>query len=510
MSANAKVEQRAWGFAGPVARRFEFDRSPICFIVGPTGGGKTIAAARRCLRTALWQHPSPRDRWRRARIYVVCPTYRIAWDSVIPSYLKVYAKEVKTPATEAVWKGAQGDPANHITRMFGQGPDGRGPVEVEVRFRAVQDVDLDEFFRGKECTAFWLPEFDTHEQKAILSYCVNRVGRHPEPEDRPENPETAAYAGVWGDANTPTIGSWFEKDFYSRSAEELAALSTSFHKQPPGFDPETADGFHAEAENVTNLRRIRPDYYRNMAAGMEPHDVDRLLRCKLTYGRMGQPVHGAFDQATHVSRTALEYDPEAVLMIGIDVDLRGAAVFGQRALFGGWKVLAEVTSNDTPDGEMDVIEFAQAITTVRSQRFPRCKRAIIVMDPAGKGRSSLNRSLSFGVELQSRTKISVVPAPSNDPIMRRSALARPLKRRNGFIMDPSCTWLATALNGGFHYPKQAGKTSSVAAKNEYSAVAEACEYMAMGGEGLEDRAGLLPTLGLGDPAASNVIEVVFD
>jgi hypothetical protein len=505
LSGEAKVEQRQWGFAGPVARRFEFDRSPIVFLTGPTGGGKTIAAARRCLRTALWQHASPRDGWRRARIYVVCPTYRIAWDSVIPSYLKVYPKETKGPTCEAVWKGAQGDPATHIVRFPGKGPDGQGPVELEVRFRAVQDVDLDEFFRGKECTAFWLPEFDTHEQKAILSYCVNRVGRFPEPDDRPIDPPTPSYAGVWGDANTPTIGSWFQKDFYT-----AAPAGVMVHKQPPGYDPDSPDGFHAQAENAANLRRIRPDYYRNMAAGMEEHDVRRLLQCKLTYGRMGKPVHPAFDETLHVGPQAMEPDAEAVVVIGIDVDFHGAASFGQRGMFGSWNVFAEIVAADSPDGEMDVIEFADAIVGVMKTVFPRCKRAIIVMDPAGKSRSTLNRGLSWASELQARTKITVVPAPSNDPRLRRAAMARPLKRRNGIRWHPRCTWSITAMNGGFHYPQKGNQTSMVAKKNVYSSIGEANEYMTMGGEGVEDRAGLVPYMGMGAPSQSNVVEVVFD
>lgn len=441
---------------------------------------------------------------------MVCPTYRIAWDSVIPSYLKTFPKEAKDHTTNAVWKGAQGDPANHLVELLGDGPDGKGPVQMDVRIRAVQDVDLDEFFRGKECTAFWLPEFDTHASASILSYCANRTGRHPEPEDRPENPPFPAWEGVWGDANTPVIGSWFQKEFYSATRETLASRGVSLHRQPPGYDPDSPDGFHAAAENKANLKRIRPDYYRHKAMMQEEHDVRRLLQCKLTYGRMGKPVHPAFDETVHVSATPLDYDPEAVLIIGIDVDFHGSAVFGQRALFGGWKALAEVVAADAPDGEMDVLEFADAITAMRTQRFPRCKRAIIVMDPAGGSRSNLNRRLSFGTELQQRTKINVVPAPSNDPKLRRAALARPLKRRNGFVSDPGNTWLNTALNGGFHYPTKGSATSQSAKKNEYSSVGEACEYMVMGGEGLEDRAGLVPTLGLGDPSASNVIEVVFD
>jgi len=424
---------------------------------------------------------------------------------VIPSYLKVMDRPW------GKWNGAKGDPADHLIKIDEKrpdglfGPDGRGPVEVDVRFRAVQDMDLDEFFRGKECTAFWLPEFDTHASSAILSYCTNRVGRFPEPEDRPETAPTIAYAGVWGDANTPTIGSWFEKEFYGQARPGITV-----HKQPPGYDPDEPDGFHVLAENKANLKKIRPDYYRNMASTMEEADVRRLLQCKLTYGRLGVPVHPAFDETKHVGPSDMEPDPELPVLIGVDVDFKGAATFGQRSLFGQWSVYAEVVAEDAPDGEMDVIEFADAIVNTMKTVFPRCKKALLIVDPAAKARSTLNRQLSWAQELSVRTKIAVVPAPTNDPLIRRTALARPLKRHGGWNAHPRCTWLINALNGGFHYPKKGNGSSQSAKKNEFSSVGESAEYMAMGGEGLEDRAGLLPSMSLHGAGASNVVEVVFD
>jgi hypothetical protein len=54
----------------------------------------------------------------------------------------------------------------------------------------------------------WLPEADTNgDLAAILSLGSNRAGRYPEPDDRPEG--SSAYAGIFGDANAPMIGSPF-------------------------------------------------------------------------------------------------------------------------------------------------------------------------------------------------------------------------------------------------------------------------------------------------------------
>ncbi|MCO8028521.1 hypothetical protein NI454_01000 [Brevundimonas diminuta] len=500
MSENTRrIEQRTWGFAGPVARRYEFDRGLGAFIVGPTAGGKTIASARRCLRAALWQQPSPRDGWRRARIFVVCPTYRIAWDSVIPSYLKVMDRPW------GKWNGAKGDPADHLIQIGDKGPDGQGPVEVDVRFRAVQDLDLDEFFRGKECTGFWLPEVDTHKSSDIISYALNRVGRFPEPEDRLAPPAPPGWSGVFGDANTPLIGSWFDEQYYQGAPEGF-----KIHKQAPGYDPDTADGFHARAENVANLKKIHPEYYRDRARLMDVHDVERLFQCKRKYGRFGQPVHPYFDEAAHVAPGPMEPDAELPVVIGVDVGFRGAAAFLQRSLFGHWRQYAEIVAYDTENGEMDAVELGQAIKAKLQTRFPRCRRAIIVMDPAGKSRSSLNKGMSWIGELQRSSGIRVIPAPTNDPKLRRHALKAALQRRNGFLIDPECRFSITALNGGFHYPKRGDSTSMVAKKNEYSDCGESIEYACLGGDGINDRAGVLPSMGLDAPGASNVVEVVFD
>lgn len=497
MSEGARpVQETRWQFAGPVARAYEFDQRQVAGCVGPTGGGKTTVSARRCLRAALWQHPSPRDGVRRARIYVVCPTYRIAWDSVIPSYLKVMDRPW------GKWNGAKGDPADHVIQTTFPGV---GPLELEVKFRAVQDNDLDTFFRGKECTGFWLPEADTHPSESILSYCMNRSGRYPEPDDRPENPTTRAWRGLFFDANAPIIGSWFHRRFYEAEQE-----GERLHRQPPGYDPDSPDGFHPLAENKANLAKISPTYYRDMAATMEAPDVARLLQCKPGYGRAGEPVHPEFDETVHVSKTPLEPNPDETVVIGVDAGLKGAAAFKQRSMYGHWRQLAEISAAHSPNGEMDLIEFAKTIKFIMNTRFMRCSRAIIIIDPAAKSRSSMNKALSWAAVLQHETGIQVVLAPTNDPTARRSALKRVLKRRGGYLIDgAACPHSAAALAGGFHYPRRAGKTSNIADKGDYSHIGEAIEYGVLGGEGLEERAGLIP-MGLHGASELKAPEVVFD
>ncbi|HYE47297.1 MAG TPA: hypothetical protein VEA44_16150 [Caulobacter sp.] len=461
-------------YAGPVARAFELSRAKITPIIGPTGGGKTQAACRRILRVALAQDPSPRDGVRKARITVVCPTYRRAHDTVIPSYLQVW------PKSWGSYRGGKGDPVDHIFDI----PNGGKPLHIEVLFRAVQDESLEEFVRGIQTTAWWFPEMDTMPQEDLLSLASNRVGRYPEPDDRPdfEEGKLPAYAGVWGDANAPVIGSWFHTRFYLE--RHLHRETDKVFFQPPAL---LEDGTqNPAAENLHNLRKINANYYTDLAATMEDYDIGRLLMCKPGYSRFGKPVHDQFDHATMVSLVQLAALPDVELEISIDAGntLMPAATFAQRVM-GQRRVLAEIA----PHYQMDLVEFAQEIRRVRETLFGHVKAAKIRVDPSAGARTTTNRQITYAQLIQQITGIPVLPAPSNDPLKRRSALVQVMKRRNGYIIDGTrCPNLVAALSGGFRFKKVGNIWAPNPEKNEHSHVAEAEEYGALSSEGL----GLIP------------------
>lgn len=479
MSLNEAQDLRGWGYAGPTARAYGHAQEPVVVCVGPTGGGKTTESVRRILRIAQWQHPSPRDGVRKARIVCVAPTYRRIWDQVLPSYFK----EIDRSWGE--FRGAQGDPATHL---FDAEWTGVGRCHIEVLFRAVGETVLEEFYRGLEATAFWYPEMDTHETGDILSLGSNRVGRYPEPDDRPEHAPAPAYAGVYGDANAPTIGSWFHKRFYlgRRPGDRL-------YEQPPGFDPDTPSGFHAKAENAHNLRKIRPDYYRGMAANLEPWDVERLLRNRPGYSRHGQPVHPHFDAARMIPAMDLEPDPDLDLCIGVDAGsntLMHAAAFLQRTWPGQVRQVDEVV----PDGQSDIVEFGGAIRRLKDTRFRLVKRVWISVDPAARGQSAMRRGVTWAQVLQEVTGIEVQLAPSQDPAVRRTATDTVLKRtagpgEPGFLIDRRCERTIEALAGGYRFARRGDKVSALPEKNHHSHPAEANQYGILGLEGMGAVAG---------------------
>ena len=484
----------SWSYSGPVARAYQLSRAPVAAIVGPTGGGKTTASCRRPVNIALWQHRSPRDGIRKARIVCVAPTYRDLWDKAIPSWKKVWPEDFGRG-----FKGSKGDPAEHIFDLNLSAPHGTTErLHIEMWFRAIREESLEEFVRGLEATAFWFPEMDTHPAEDLLSLAGNRVPRYPEPDDRPDDPSLPpAYAGVYGDANAPVVGSWFHKRFYlaKRPADR-------FFLQPSGFSP--------QHENAAALRKLHPNYYADLASRMAEYDVGRLIRCNPGYSRNGKPVHEHFDHQRMVAPERIDADPLLELVIGADAGntLSPAATFAQRSFDSQWRFLAEI---HLAGRQMDMVEFGKEIRRVKDTRFPNVRRAVIYVDPSAIAKSAHNRMMSFAQIVQGAAGIEVRLAPSNDLKARFGAIDQAMKRSVGFSqpgiwVDPGCLGLIEAWSGGYRFKKHGDVYSPTPEKSPFSHVAESAQYAVLGGEGLGGAGGFIHPHG---SAVHDAPQVIF-
>lgn len=467
-------------YAGPVAQAYGQSQKDVAVIIGPTGGGKSTESARRVLRAAQWQHRSPRDGQRKCRIAVIAPTYRRLWDQVIPSYKKEINPAWKLMDGSGGFTGAKGDPADHFFHITC--PDG-SIARIEVLFRAVGDGDLEDFFRGFEVTAYWLPEMDTHANGDILSFAANRVGRYPEPEDRPEVTAgmVPAYAGVWGDANAPEIDDWFFNRFWLPSGRQAG---DAVFIQPSGFSP--------QAENMMNLRKIRPDYYEHKRGTHEGWAVRRFLENRPGYSRHGLPVHDMFDLQRMVTEHSFEAVAGLPMVVGADMGntLFPAATFLQRAM-RQVRALGEVNTVQHSASGMDIPEFAHEVRRMRETKFGHVSDVFAVVDPSAVTRSVLNRQTTLAAVMQAESGMEVLLAPSNDPLARRSALDQVLKRNVGpgepgfLVSGPDCPELVKALAGAYHFAKRGAKQSPTPNKvHPYCDIAEGCQYGVLGMEGM--------------------------
>jgi hypothetical protein len=366
-----------------------------------------------------------------------------------------------------------------------------------VLFRAVRDESLEEFVRGLETTAWWFPEMDTMPAEDLLSLASNRVGRYPEPDDRPEYGEgmKPAYAGVWGRR---------QRAGDRRLVPQALSGSQQAPRHRPVLQP---DAFSGNAENMHNLRKIRPDYYPNLASTMEDYDVGRLLRCKPGWSRNGKPVHDEFDETIHVANAALDPDPAKLVEIAADTGntLQPGILFAQAGWAGDIRVMAEVA----PKGQqMDLDEQGAIIRRIFETRFAArgCKHARITVDPSAAAKMTQNRQISYAQYLQAATGIEVQLAPTNDIAQRRTAVDTLLKRKAGLglTIDPDCVGLIEALAGGYRFKKNGNVYQPQPEKNDHSHIADAMQYLALGCNGLRPGGGLIPPQAVG-PDAERVI-----
>lgn len=422
----------------------------------------------------------------------------------MPSYFKVF------PQTMGLFRGSRGDPADHIfdVELMIEGRQSR--VHIETLFRAVNDMDIEEFFRGFEFTALWLPEADTNgDLDAILSLGSNRAGRYPEPEDRPDGAEDA-YSGIYGDANAPMIGTPFHRRFYLKkmSNGKAAPAGDALFIQPGGFS--------ANAENIKNLRKIRADYYGHMASEMDDYDVARMIGNKPGYGRHGQPVHPAFDQETHVAKRAIEVDPMLPIWIGLDAgsgSLFPGATFSQRSYSGQWRTFAEIYVGKE---QLNTQQLGEEIRRILNERAPNHQRhasgAMICIDPAARDQNA-HTQITTAQYVQQYSGVEVQFAPTNDPKIRRTAMDKLFKKMVGprepaKLIDPDCVGLIQGYAGGFHYAKKGNAVSASPAKNEFSHVCEGDEYAALTVEGIDAANGpfIRPDGAAGHDAPTTLLE----
>jgi hypothetical protein len=477
-----------WTYAGPKAEAYENCTAPVAMIEGPLGGGKSTASAHRCLRIATWQHPSPVDGIRKARIVCVAPTYRRAWDQVIPTFFEVYPRD----GDGVLWRAARGDPADYTwdtkVRLKVGGPWWR--VHLEVLFRAVSEGQtIEDFFRGFQFTAMWLPEADTNKDlDSILSLGASRAGRYPLPPDRPpEAPD--AYVGVFGDSNAPVIGTPFFRRFHEYKMPDggKAPRSDRLIKQPSGFSP--------HAENLQNLNRIRKNFYAYQMQQLSKYDIRRLLMNQPGFSREGEPVHFNFDPDTHLVDN-LTVDPFGMVIISIDAGsgtLKPAAVFWQRS-GRQWRALAEIY---LPDGiQMGTQDFCIEVRRTLARRFHEIRRptALIAIDPAALSPQAASQ-YTTAQEIQHHTQIEAIPAPRNDRSSRFGALDRLFTASVGpgepaMVIDRGeCPGLVGGLAGGYHYRRIGQILSPQPVKNSYSHVCEAAEYGPLTLDGMDPREG---------------------
>lgn len=452
-----------WVPPGPVAASFMESLSPISAIMGPVGSGKTTAALAKIPFMAQRQRPSPRDGIRRHKHLVIRDTFTDLTRTIFPSWWTLFPKDVGD------WVG--GPPARHILKFS----DEYGPIHLQVDFMGLGDDRIENLLRGYEGTGFYANEADLLDYSAI-DFMFSRMGRYPSALDG-----SCTWRGGWMDFNAPEEDHWLYQLLVEKiipeSEPERPAQGFEFFVQPGGLEP--------GAENRHNLPA---DYYDRMLGTMPDWRARRLIHNQWGYSRDGRPVYPEFRDAVHVSPVPLE--PVRGLPIGIGMDAGGtpAAAFGQFLPTGQFRILDEIATGPGTGPK----RFGQMILDKVSARF-RGHDLFGWADPSAQyGGDATGTDRDWLATVRGVTKIRFRPAPTNSPAMRQEAMRTPLARmvegQPSFLLCPRCRHLRKAFNSGYHFRRirvngASGRFDDKPSKNEWSHVAEAAEYLALGGPG---------------------------
>lgn len=444
---------------GPTLEAFNASEDFVQVVIGPLGSGKTTAFCFKAFRLICEQ--TPYQGVRRSRVAVIRNTFRDLeatvirdWRDVVPDSLGRF-QHSPTPEHRLNFALTDG------TR-----------VEAEVLFIALDRDDDVRKLRGTQFTFVWANEMKELPW-AVINMALSRVGRYPRPSEG-----GCRWSGLIGDTNAPD-----EDHHIFRMAEvevpQGRAPGWKVFRQPGGV-VRVGDTWqpNPDAENLANL----PDgYYSRLLASGAGEDWIRVNLAN-EYGFVvdGKPVHPDYVDSVHTAKERLIPSQALPAIVGLDFGLTPAAAFLQRQSSGRWILFREVVADD-----MTIEPFCGVLKAVLAE-YPGVQFQFWG-DPSGDIRSAIRDDETVFKVLRANG-IPARPTRNNDPVLRREALGKPLRRmvagKPGILIDPSCVRTRKGLAGGFCYRRLKVSNERYADKpdkNEYSHIIEAAEYGLLGG-----------------------------
>lgn len=466
---------------GAVLEAYIASRAPVKLIQGPVGSGKSTASWHALMVNALMrQVPSTggmglRKGVRYRRTLVLRNTLKQIKDTVLPTKALVMPAHIWGEPTQS------GRPRHHI-RMPG--------VDWEILFYGLDDpVASLEDLKSLEVSDVYVSEA-RYMAREILVAAFERAGRYP-----PIAAGGCTEPQILGDTNAPEVGSWLSiMSGQSPMPEGMAQEDRLAFRKPAGWEYllqpaavlERRDaagevvGYEPNpaAENLAYLPG-GVAYYAQKIGGRTRGEIETELGNKPGSKRAGKPVWPSFRREVH-ARAGLEVVPGHPLLVGVDFGRTPAAAVAQH-VFGSWRVLREITTDS-----MGARSFARLLKSSLAGWYPDHDWACWG-DPAGE---NMEQSDDISPFLSLRAEgVKVLPAPTNDWVVRRDAVGELFERmvdgRPGFMVDPGhCTILTAALDGQYAYPRMRTgdeRYGDRPLKNRFSHVADALQYVVLGG-----------------------------
>ena len=465
----------------PTVWKFLGDNSFVRGIMGPVGSGKSYACAAEIMLRAVKQKPSPRDGIRYSRFAVVRNSYPMLRTTTLKTWMEIFP--------EHIWGRAHwSPPVTHHIKLPSRG-EAHG-VDCEIIFLALDQPKDVRKLLSLELTGAWINEA-RELPKAIVDGLTHRVGRYPSKADG-----GTTWRGIWMDSNPMSDDHWYWRLAEGKESP-LGEFAWKFFRQPAGVLEVSGDDLPEEPEfngfvnsagkwwqtnpGAENLKNLPQGYYDQLVGGKTIDWIRCYARGDYQYVQEGKAITPEYDDDL-MTHEGVEYDPALPLQIGLDFGLTPAAVFGQRAVSGQWRIIHELVTFD-----MGLERFGNQLKAELETLYPKAD-VMVWGDPAGQQRDQIYEVTAFDhlmtIGLMAR------PTATNDWKTRREAMASPMIRfidkKPGLLIDKKCTRTRKSLAGGYHFSRVsmgAGQERyrDVPNKNEHSHVGDAYGYLVLGG-----------------------------
>ncbi|MEE8382705.1 MAG: phage terminase large subunit [Thermodesulfobacteriota bacterium] len=449
-------------------KRFHLSDAFVRGLIGPIGSGKSVSCCWELMMKAHEQ--APFEGIRSSRWIIVRNTYRELMDTTMETFFSWFPKST-------------GDfQKMNMKFIYRKKLDDGTIVYAEFLFRALDKPDDIKKLLSLELTGGWLNEV-REIPKSVVDMLIGRLGRYPR--------TGVTWSGLIMDTNPPDEDHWWYKLFEVDCPGDYEI----FH-QPSGLSK--------EAENLHNLlqkpehstmtmeerKAVGRVYYTRMVAGKDEEWINVYVHGKYGFVVDGKAIYPEFNDAIHVSRQEIilpEACKENTIWIGIDFGRTPAAAFGFQATDGQWIIFDEMVTDN-----MGARRFSEVLGQKIRQEFSKYHLEIWG-DPKGADMTQVDDETPYLV--LRGAGIEAWPANTNDPVIRREAVAINLMRltmsgKPGFIIGPKARILRKSMNGGYKYKRMAiagqERYQEKPDKNMYSHIAEAVQYLMIGaGEGDE-------------------------
>jgi hypothetical protein len=470
---------------GEVLRQYLRCRKHVSIIRGSIGSGTSTACIMKMWMISCEQRPNP-DGVRKTRWAVCRNTFPDLKNTTVKTWLDWFPEDMYG---RFYWDR----PFKHIIRI--------GDVDMEIIFLALDSEDDIRKLRSFEFTGIWFNELEFIE-KAILDEAESRTGRYPAVKDG-----GATWDGVIADMNAPRedhfiplmMGEVPLPDDWSE--EERMAYQKpdnwGYHVQPPAMleikdAAGTLIGYEMNPK-AENTKWLKPGYYAEKIKGKSKKWIDSRVLNKITVFVDGKPVWEQFSEDTHVSKTPLEPIPGWPVYVGLDFGRNPACVVGQ-LVNNRWRVFAEVTARG-----VGATIFAPLVKQLLDRRLgvwgvasrhgaSEGFQVEFFGDPKGDDGTQADETTAYDVFRQFGMPVRAAPVKNNHIQTRIEAVEYAMVTMvNGLprllVCGTSCRTLKVAMAGGYHFKRIKGTAQHEEKpfKDKYSDIADACQYMVLGG-----------------------------